>query len=485
MSARESSKFDLSAAGALDGASSSSLYRDATFRVEHEVVRARCPKARAYPAMKYYGRSAATQPDFLTKNAAYVRGEPPSLLPHAFRTKLCVHTEEWETGLRSSDRLPFSDGQNPSVLALRRADESERIDPVPPPLRRSYDEDVLATMFAAVVYVGGAQCAYGLSAAEKAERRASPLDAPPTLRALFLLLDEDFTTKEQTTVLLEHDVPKWGKKAMGNDRSKKSVQQLDDPRLFLHRGELWVLYRNGKAFGYDKQLHNRLRFGTTANGGLEVYVRASETVTSCCGRNMAMISSPASDHDVPLRTVTWVDPFTVETVDAPSFGTEQRRRRLGREKKKKSDVHGTNGYMVPFGDDDELLGIAHFHRPEHRAKSDYALHGHHYTHAFFTMSTEEPHTLRSMSNEFLFRSLGGDGDHDDDGEVIQFASGVDVLRSDNGRDEVLLSYGVNDCESAVLKVDAEVVRDMLQRVEPGQEVADLMAVRKDLTAFTR
>ena len=54
------------------------------------------------------------------------------------------------------------------------------------------------------------------------------------------------------------------------------------------------------------------------------------------------------------------------------------RRRLS-DKKKRSAIHGTNGYLVPLHSTNELLGLAHFHRPEHRDSSDYARHGHHYS----------------------------------------------------------------------------------------------------------
>jgi hypothetical protein len=137
----------------------------------------------------------------------------------------------------------------------------------------------------------------------------------------------------------------------------------------------------------------------------------------------------------------------------------------------------------------ELLGIAHFHRPEHRKESNYALHGHHYTHAFFTIARERQSNggdtafkLKRISNEFLFRSLSvpiGEKESSNDGDIIQFASGLDVYGSDiDGK--LVLSYGINDCEGAILSISMKKLQQMLIEIEPGQEVADLMKKLKEV-----
>merc|ERR1711862_231260 len=153
-----------------------------------------------------------------------------------------------------------------------------------------------------------------------------------------------------------------------------------------------------------------------------------------------------------------------------------------------SNIHGTNGYMVPLKSTGELLGLAHFHRPENRKESEYALHGHHYTHAFFTIARQgngpgngddvnsRPFKLRRISNEFVFRSNSislGESLPPSDGDIIQFASGLDVVGSDvNGH--AIISYGINDCEGAVFSMSMERVHQMLIEVALGQEVVDLM-----------
>ncbi len=137
----------------------------------------------------------------------------------------------------------------------------------------------------------------------------------------------------------------------------------------------------------------------------EAFIKSSETFTICCGRNIAFISERpeprTNDSNNELLALTWIDPVTTEVVkilDSTSTTTSTSRRlqeisdnnsnvmiindRNARRKLKgvvKSHIHGTNGYMLPLHSTSELLGIAHFHRPEGRETSDYARHGHHYS----------------------------------------------------------------------------------------------------------
>jgi hypothetical protein len=235
-----------------------------------------------------------------------------------------------------------------------------------------------------------------------------------------------------------------------------TIRPLDDARLFVHRDKLWVSYRDGPSFGYDKQVLNPIHITSSSSKKLEsVTLKASETVTFCCGRNMALITT--SLHQ--LKSLTWVDPVTVIDVD------DGHHRRLASSNQKKSHIHGTNAFMVPFGED-ELLGMAHFHRPPDRKANEYARFGHHYTHAFFTITAQPPHRLKRLSSEFVLSSRY----HSDDAEIIQFISGLE-LRDDN---EVILAWGINDCEGAAGTVSKSTVDKLLRQVSPGMEVVDFM-----------
>ena len=172
-----------------------------------------------------------------------------------------------------------------------------------------------------------------------------------------------------------------------------------------------------------------------------------------------------------LQSLTWVDPVTVVDVYHKDQSSRQllqdviqpRLKEVGRE----SHFHGTNAFMVPFGNN-ELLGIGHFHRPPGRDKNDYARFGHHYTHAFFTIPTEPPYYLKRLSAEFVLPSKSTA--FPTDADSIQFASGLEV----DGHN-VILAYGINDCEGAAVIVDWSVVNGLLQNVPEGMEVIDLMS----------
>ena len=489
-----------------------------------------CKIPRIYPQMKYYqlNKSTSQLPSFLTTDAVYIRGQAPFILHPKFKSKICIDSSSWET--KEEDRLPFSDGQNPSILSLSsyphlpHANDEDKSNKSSPRISNSITftfakllketNQTIESMFASVLYVGAAQCGYSMSPAEKKLYHVSSLDKPPASeRALFLLLNKRFDTEFQTPIMLERDQPTWGKVTFRNSNlNDRTMEKLDDPRLFVHNNDLWILYRSGRAFGYEQQVHNKLYFeltneydgnNTNTTPHLSVYIKASETITSCCGRNMAMISEKknktSSDEELSntestaesiLKTITWVDPLTVNTVIDPTISNSQNENEQKNEKKKKilkSDIHGTNGYMVPLYASNEYLGIAHFHRPENRDTSSYALHGHHYTHAFFTISMNEPHTLQRISNEFLFESLHRSKEKND-GEVIQFASGLDIITYEHDtsrsnstdpevtliKQDVIVTYGINDCESVAVSLDWEIINLLLIQVEHGAQVLDLM-----------
>ncbi len=141
----------------------------------------------------------------------------------------------------------------------------------------------------------------------------------------------------------------------------------------------------------SEQIQNPIHITKVGENGFEAVIKASESFSVCCGRNIAFISEiPREDGTVSisseLSALTWIDPVTTEIVETGGNAIAEKRnllenndhrRRL--KSKNKSSIHGTNGYLVPLPSTSELLGIAHFHRPENRDTSDYARHGHHYS----------------------------------------------------------------------------------------------------------
>jgi len=488
---------------------------DDTSTVEVEAGGGQKCSFREYVDRRYYGLSASPQPDFL-QNAEYIRGVPPVLLDDAVRStapvaKLCIDTTEWDPPDLDDplikDRRPFSDGTNPSVVSL-----------APSPRLNATNVRALGAVLGggggggsggegaddaadvlslsgyhlAAITISNGQCRWRETPEERAAFGISERETPATVRTLVALLDGDLGTVAQATLRLKRDA-QWGK--LRGFTGEMVEEQLDDARLFFHGGDVWVLYRNGPRFGYDKQLLNVVHFAEERVGGgggdspppsaFSAYIKASETVKVCCGRNMAMISTPAAAPNAgsppSLALLTWVDPVVVFSATNTTMARMQELSNIG--KRKTSHAHGTNGFLVPLPTTGELLGILHFHRPEGRGESVHARHGHHYTHAFYTVSDRPPWRLRRVSNEFVFRSRSS---RRRDADVIQFASGLDLIPpsavddgggGNGGR--LLVSFGINDCEGAALFLDVDAVDEILgAEVEEGWEVVDLMQKRR-------
>mmetsp|Transcript_22411 Transcript_22411/g.48771 ORF Transcript_22411/g.48771 Transcript_22411/m.48771 type:complete len:399 (-) Transcript_22411:134-1330(-) len=336
------------------------------------------------------------------------------------------------------------------------------------------------------------QCSWDVTPEEIAEFHLSTDQKPSTVRTVLLVLNRNFETLQEATIHTKIDALFGGRRNRRPPRVENQMRTfaLDDARLFTHKGQVWVSYREGKLFGYEKQVLNQLHFGRTrtpqgtdtanatstsasaststqatlrattktttammTTNQLTVTLLASEVETLCCGRNMALIDNV---HTNQLQALTWVDPVTV--VDVDTHKTDQKEsssssitdrtevgaatsaetsgkttatiadhRRLAQEEKKKSHFHGTNGFMVHLPKNQEYLGIGHFHRPPDREKNVYARFGHHYTHSFFTISDAPPFRLKRLSPELVLPSHS----YPEDAEVIQFWSGLQLVSNSN------------------------------------------------------
>jgi hypothetical protein len=332
------------------------------------------------------------------------------------------------------------------------------------------------------------QCSWKDTPEQQKDYKISTLDQPSTVRTILLVLDGSFEVLYESTIETILDAPfgnrmkkRPPKDAEGNFSRKQYA--LDDARLFTYHGQIWVSYREGKLFGYEKQVLNRVHIDlpstssstSSSSSRMTVNLYASEAETLCCGRNMALIDNV---HTNQLQALTWVDPVTVESVELKNKNnnihnkdSQYGRRRLteeknGKKKKKKSDFHGTNGFMVYLPNTNEYLGVGHFHRPPGRNANEYAKFGHHYTHAFFTISDVPPFHLKRLSPELVLPSHA----IKNDAEIIQFWSGLDLLDDKT----LALSYGINDCEGAATILDLSTVENLLRDVAQGKEVVDLI-----------
>ena len=449
--------------------------------VYHKDVVGNC-ELRNYPQRRYYGLDNRPLPDFL--DTEYIYGKLPLLInPKEVQqnkaAKLCVDQSEWfdpqKTTNGETNALPFADGTNPSILKLQ---DNPRIDAS---IRNLLQTKVVGRngekpYYLATICMTNSQCAWNDSPQEIVDFRLSKDEKPATERTVLLVLSKNFETLMEASIYTTMDAP-FGRRK--NPSGQTKTFQLDDARLFTHKGDIWVSYREGKLFGYDKQVLNKLHFDfkettvetnalRTKQTEMTATLLASDTETLCCGRNMALIDNV---HTNQLQALTWVDPVTVIDVDVSKTDTavEQSRRRLKQETKK-SHFHGTNGFMVHLPKTGEYLGIGHFHRPPGRDKNDYARFGHHYTHAFFTITDQPPFRLKRLSAELVLSSHS----YPEDAEVIQFWSGLELSTGDKGEEVLALAYGINDCEGAALHLDLAFVDGLLKDVPEGKEVVDFM-----------
>lgn len=414
-------------------------------------------KLRKYPPHRYYKLNNKEQPSFLTTETEYIYGEWPIVLRDTKTTtttfKLAVDQTAWR---EPSHELPFADGTNPSILSMDRLLLLNE--------RALILQHYPNTRFLATACMTNSQCAWKDSPLEIKEYRISKQQKPDTIRTVLLLLDASFHTIAQTTIVLERDAA-WGRKLRQPAPNQWHIPALDDARLFQHNHSLFVSYREGPGFGYDTQVLNPIHIDFS--GEWTARIRASETSSFCCGRNMALMKGSDDAH---LRALTWVDPVTVIDVDTtPGATNKSSRRQLAKQQQHKSHIHGTNGFMVEIipsstTETTTFLGVAHFHRPNDRNENPYARFGHHYTHAFYTIRNDR---LVGLSPEFVLPSKYDK----DDAEIIQFLSGLEY---DAKRNQVVIAYGINDCEAAIAVFDLQVIQRFLRPVEEGKQVVDFM-----------
>jgi hypothetical protein len=301
---------------------------------------------RSYPPNRFYNLFTPYEdlPSFLSTEALYIRGMLPVLLDEKLQTKnvvrpqkVCIDTSEWEKpeeGTTSISTRPFTDGQNPCFVSLaphpyKSVSTTTVANELLPRLDQSHIRSIVELfhgqvaaedlLLVAAVF-GDGQCKWKMSLEEIARYNFSNREKAPSHRTVIAVLHaKTFENLGQTTLLLEQDAS-WGrqrsKKVENSDAFVRSVQQFDDARFFFHDGYVWVLYRNGPMFGYNDQIQNRLHFEWTSKEGFVVYIKASETITVCCGRNMAFFTEAANRNRTPdsLKVLTWVDVSTMSTL---------------------------------------------------------------------------------------------------------------------------------------------------------------------------
>lgn len=221
---------------------------------------------RKYKPNRYYDVTDLSL-DFLSK-AEYIRGELPFVInppshDGSMPKKLCTDTSQWEEVL--PNHRPFSDGQNPSFVSLKRypygtQNDQPRINKdTIEPLVQIYGESSMENLYLGLLLFGDSQCRWNMSVEELETNKFSPLQKAPSKRSLVMVVNNKLDPIGTAVLELEHDAV-WGEKKKFGVMKKKdgsgydtSIVELDDARLFFHDGRLNVLYRNGPAFGYESK----------------------------------------------------------------------------------------------------------------------------------------------------------------------------------------------------------------------------------------
>ena len=405
---------------------------------------------RQYPPHRFYGVNRTNEILFLHETK-YLWGTYPSLLPVTRTFKICADQTEWQQGT-----VPFADGTNPTVLSIER-------------LRKHLpkEHEILAFMEHKGAHYLGSLTFKNIMACEFPF--PDPRTEPEAMRTLLVLLDEHMQTITQTTMQLELDSDLgWRNRTKIGDSFERQTLIFDDARLFVHGKEVWVSFKNYQSGPLitQVQVFSPLKFETNQQSWSAI-IPASESRYVCCGRNMGVLEEPGTvdDHVLfPLKHMDTIDPVNISSHLMRNNDLPEKKKFLPYPPdpiKYGKYLHGTTGMLLHLPDRGEYVGILHQHRPHKKGEKDgvdYAPFGHHYSHTFFTVTDKAPHKLTRMSKEFLFPAQTRE--FKNDAENIQFASGLDIVERD-GKEYVLISYGIGDCEGAVVEVEWSIVEEML------------------------
>lgn len=282
------------------------------------------------------------------------------------------------------------------------------------------------SLYLSINTFGSGQCRFGMSNHDVEMYNFSKMEEPPGGKHTVIAVlsppnaknnlvntsRQSFGMLTQTTLLLEWDISYGTCKKivlpLQNDANGKFLcmhQEFDDLQSFFYNGRLWVLYMGQRL--NEKIIHIQQKIVL-----LKIFKhRILQHVTHFYDRCLQF------KWETSTFGITWAEIKHPQNIQL----------------------------RVSFTIHWRLLGIAHFHWLEHCQLSNYACHGHHYTHAIFAIIREEattpedsaenrgnvhtrPFRLKRLSNEFVFWSLSLKSG--EDVKIIQFASGLDVVGSE-------------------------------------------------------
>ncbi|KAJ1450170.1 hypothetical protein M885DRAFT_533072 [Pelagophyceae sp. CCMP2097] len=235
---------------------------------------------------------------------------------------------------------------------------------------------------------------------------------------------------------------------------------MHDARLERHGGGLLIhgmVYQKGKATWHVSRLviegHNRIHANMTKLRLFDV----SDNRIQDFGKNFGILWDGGAD---PFRVLLWLKAAPVTDVrrglplPQPSDSVSQAKDLFI----SGFPVHNNISPLRLYPRFPNLrLGISHTHSDDslkaHSREHGATAHGNTYLHYFFVMCDSEPNDVIATSPPFCFPSSSNSKKCD----AIQFVTSASRLNSKT----MLLGYGINDCEGAVVELDLDDVLDFV------------------------
>lgn len=231
---------------------------------------------------------------------------------------------------------------------------------------------------------------------------------------------------------------------MESERLEGQIWCGEDLRLFMFEGQLLVSFVTvirGKNTWYLSGIH----FGKQDNK-----LVVSETNINIPGMREHLEYEHAKNLGMIAANSSYFVLYTFDDNAESIIKPLMHRRPPAMDKSVHNNIHPL---YIP--EREALLGVTHYHGDRGAGGASF---GGEYVHAFFLMENKSPFKVLQYTPDFCIQSV--DNTHANSCETIQFI--VSVIRDPQDTATLLVSYGINDCESALAKLKlADVLAAMM------------------------
>jgi len=258
---------------------------------------------------------------------------------------------------------------------------------------------------------------------------------------LFLLMDQNYCVLQVSPLTVSGHVPR----------------QAQDVRLFVEDDILkasFVMWQfsptryEGKGLWYAPVRLQIDPFAATLDHSHAIRIGAYEE------KNYGLFKDASK-----TMALTWLDTATKRPDPVGTSGNELTL------DQKRGKWHNSANLLPLQGGNGDLLGLMHMHA-DTEGKTEFS-YGYDYTQRFYRLSGKPPYQLKALGQEFCIRNADGRC------ESVQMI--MSMMQTASG--DILVSYGVNDCETRMATVSlASILQDM-SPLQAGERAAiDVMQV---------